>query len=147
VNLEDREGKGKQFLLIKRQDMLNVLCSMFLLPNTDRLQQVKNYVRGCTTSTKYWPPSASWRLCQMLYCFYQITDHLQQVEDYVKCTMFHVSSTKYCPPSTSWRLCQMFTIDVPPSSLNLVLRWLLFYLFCSSIVINTAIVTVGTFEP
>ena len=37
-----------------------------------------------------------------------------------------------------WR---WFTIDVPPSSLNLVLRWLLFYLFCSSIVINTVIVT------
>ena len=37
-----------------------------------------------------------------------------------------------------WR---WFTIDVPPSSLNLVLRWLLFYLFCSSIVINTVIMT------
>ena len=37
-----------------------------------------------------------------------------------------------------WR---WFTIDVPPSSLDLVLRWLLFYLFWSSIVINAAIVT------
>jgi hypothetical protein len=37
-----------------------------------------------------------------------------------------------------WR---WFTIDVPPSSLNLVLLWQLFYLFCSSIVINTVIVT------
>jgi hypothetical protein len=43
-----------------------------------------------------------------------------------------------------WR---WFTIDVPPSSLNLVLRWLLFYLFCSNIVINAVIVTAGTFEP
>ena len=43
-----------------------------------------------------------------------------------------------------WR---WFTIDVPPSSLNLVLLWQLFYLFCSSIVINTVIVTAGTFEP
>jgi hypothetical protein len=42
-----------------------------------------------------------------------------------------------------WR---WFTIDVPPSSLNLVLLWQLFYLFCSSIVINTVIVTVGTFS-
>jgi hypothetical protein len=33
------------------------------------------------------------------------------------------------------------------SSLNLVLLWQLFYLFCSSIVINTVIVTAGTFEP
>jgi hypothetical protein len=34
-----------------------------------------------------------------------------------------------------WR---WFTIDIPPSSQNLVLLWQLFYLFCSSIVINTA---------
>ena len=34
-----------------------------------------------------------------------------------------------------------------PSSLDLVLRWLLFYLFCSSIVINPVRVTAGTFEP
>ena len=33
------------------------------------------------------------------------------------------------------------------TSLNLVLFWQLFYLFCSSIVINTVIVTAGTFEP
>jgi hypothetical protein len=37
-----------------------------------------------------------------------------------------------------WR---WFTIDVPPSSLNLVLLWQLFYLFCSSIVRNNVIVT------
>ena len=35
------------------------------------------------------------------------------------------------------RGCWWFTLDVPPSSLNLVLLWQLFYLFCSSIVINT----------
>jgi hypothetical protein len=33
------------------------------------------------------------------------------------------------------------------TSLNLVLLWQLFCLFCSSIVINTVIVTAGTFEP
>ena len=43
-----------------------------LLPNTDYLQQVEDYVRGCTTSNKYWPPSTSWRLCQKFYYFYQI---------------------------------------------------------------------------
>jgi hypothetical protein len=32
------------------------------------------------------------------------------------------------------------------TSLSLVLLWQLFYLFCSSIVINTVIVTAGTFE-
>ena len=95
---------------------------VLLLPNTDSLQQVDDYVRGCTTSTKYWQPSTSWRLCQRLYYFYQIltafnkltiisevvlllpnTDSLQQVDDYVRgCT----TSTKYWQPSTSWRLCQ-----------------------------------------
>ena len=43
-----------------------------------------------------------------------------------------------------WR---WLTIDVSPSSLDLVLRWLLFCLFCSSIVINAVIVTAGTFDP
>ena len=95
---------------------------VLLLPNADRLQQVEDYVRGCTTSTEYWPPSTSWRLCQRLYYFYRIltafnklkimsevvlllpnTDRLQQVEDYVRgCT----TSTEYWRPSTSWRLCQ-----------------------------------------
>ena len=94
---------------------------VLLLLNTDLLQQVEDYVRGCTTSTKYWPPSTSWRLSQRLY-YYQIltsfrklkimsevvllipnTDLLQQVEDYVRgCT----TSAKYWTPSTSWRLCQ-----------------------------------------
>jgi hypothetical protein len=93
-----------------------------LLPNTDRLQQVEDYVRGCTTSSEYWPPSTGWGLCQRLHYSYQIltafnklkimsvfvlllanTDRPQQVEDYVRgCT----TSTKYWPPSTSWRLCQ-----------------------------------------
>ena len=33
------------------------------------------------------------------------------------------------------------------TSLNLALIWQLFYLFCSSIVVNTVIVTAGNFEP
>ena len=33
------------------------------------------------------------------------------------------------------------------ASLGLVLLWQLFYLICSSIVINTVIVAAGTFEP
>jgi len=32
-----------------------------LLPNTDRLLQAKDYIRGCSNSTKHWPPSTSWR--------------------------------------------------------------------------------------
>jgi len=45
---------------------------VLLLPNTGRLQQVECYVSGCTTSTKYWPPSTSCRLCQRLFYFYLI---------------------------------------------------------------------------
>jgi hypothetical protein len=41
-----------------------------------------------------------------------------------------------CYKVSKWR---WFTIDVPPSSLDLVLRWLLFYLFCSSIVMNAVL--------
>jgi hypothetical protein len=40
---------------------------------------------------------------------------------------------------TRGRWWRWFTINVPPSSLDLILRWLLFYLCCSSIVINAAI--------
>jgi hypothetical protein len=94
---------------------------VLLLPNTNILQQVKDYVWGCTTSTKYWLPSTSQRLCLRLYYFYQIltsfnkskimsevvillpnTNLLQQVKDYVwGCS----TSTKYWLPSTSQRLC------------------------------------------
>jgi len=112
-----------------------------LLANTNRPQQVEDHVRGCTPSSKYWPTSTGWRLCQRLHYFYQIltafnklkimsevvlllanTDRPQQVEDYVRdCTTFIkywrfqqfedflrgcTTSTKYWPPSTSWRLCQ-----------------------------------------
>jgi len=34
---------------------------VLLLANTDRPQQVEDYVRGCTTSTKYWLTSTGWR--------------------------------------------------------------------------------------
>jgi hypothetical protein len=79
---------------------------VLLLLNTDRLQQVEDYIRGWSSSTKYWQTSASWGLCQRLFFFYQIltdfsklrimsevvllllnTDSLQQVEDYIRgCT-------------------------------------------------------------
>jgi uncharacterized protein (DUF1499 family) len=102
----------------------NILRQILLLlpPNTGRLQQSEDYVRGGTTSTKYWQPSTSWKLCQRWYYFYQIvtafnklkimsevvlllpnTDSLQQVEDYVR---GGTTSTKYWQPSTSWRLCR-----------------------------------------
>jgi uncharacterized protein (DUF1499 family) len=94
---------------------------VLLLPNTHHFQQVEDYIRGCTASTKYSSLSTSWRLYPRLYYFYliltafnkwkiisevvlllPITNHFQQVEDYVRgCT----ASTKYSSHSTSWRLC------------------------------------------
>ena len=96
---------------------------VLLLRNTDSFQQVEDYVTGCSTSTKYWQLSTSWRLCQRLFYFYEIltafnklkimsqvvlllrnTDSIHQVEDYFRgCS----TSTKNWKPSTSWRLCQM----------------------------------------
>jgi uncharacterized protein (DUF1499 family) len=75
---------------------------VLLLPNTDSLQQTDDYVRGCTTSTKYWQPSTTWRLCQRLYYFYQILTAFNKLTIVRGCT----TSTKYIQPSTSWRLCQ-----------------------------------------
>jgi hypothetical protein len=87
---------------------------VLILLNTDRLQQVEYYGRGCSTSTKYWLPSTSWILWQRLFYFYHIltafnklkimsevvllllnTDRLQQVEYYGRgCS----TSTKYLTP-------------------------------------------------
>ena len=97
--------------------------AVLLLLRTDRHQQDEDYVRGYSTSTRYWQPSTRWRLCQMLFYFNQVltafnkleimsevvllqpnTDRHQQVGDYVRgCS----TSTTYWSPSTSWRLCQM----------------------------------------
>jgi len=48
------------------------------------------------------------------------------------CVSTYTRFVLLCLSIFRWR---WFTIDVPPSSLDLVLRWLLFYLVCSSIVI------------
>ena len=90
---------------------------VLLIQHTDRLQQNGDYVRCCSTSTMYWPPSTRWRLCQMVFYFYHVmtafnkmeimsevvlllprTDRLQQGGDYVRCCS---TSTTYWPPSTS----------------------------------------------
>jgi hypothetical protein len=98
---------------------LNILLMIWF--NMDSLAEWTRS-SSISTSTKYWPPSISWRLCQRLFHFYQIltvfnklkimsevvlllpnTDHFQQVEDYFRrCS----TSTKYWLSSGSWRLCQ-----------------------------------------
>jgi uncharacterized protein (DUF1499 family) len=78
---------------------------VLLLPYTDHLQQDEHYVRGCTTSTKYWPRSTSWKVNIMLEVVLLLpnTDRLQQDDDNVRgCS----NSTIHWSPSTSWRLCQ-----------------------------------------
>ena len=94
---------------------------VLLLPNTVPVKRAEDYIRGCSTSTKYCPLT-SWRLYQWVFYFYQIlsplnklktisegvlllpnTVTLKQVEDYIRgCS----TSTKYCHPWTSWRLYQ-----------------------------------------
>ena len=108
---------------------------VLLLPNTEHLQQVEYYVRGCITSTKYWTSSTSWILCQRLYYFYRIpaavnrleiilevvlllpyTGRSQHVEDYVRGCII---STKYWPQSTSWILCQrLYYFYQIPAAIN-----------------------------
>ena len=67
---------------------LNIMSDIILLlPNTDRLQQVEDYVRGCSTSTKYVPQASSendwyltlwcWRFPSIvLYCTHQVLDYI-----------------------------------------------------------------------
>jgi uncharacterized protein (DUF1684 family) len=50
-----------------------------LLANTDRPQQVEDYIRGYTTSSEYWPPLTSWRICQRLHYFYQMLTDLNRL--------------------------------------------------------------------
>jgi uncharacterized protein (DUF1499 family) len=111
------------YQIVAAVNKLKIMSEVVLfLPNTGRSQQVEYYVRGCIISTKYWPQSTSWILCQRLYYFYQIlaavnklnimseavlllpnTGCNQQIGDYIRGC---ITSTKYCPQSTSWRLCQ-----------------------------------------
>jgi hypothetical protein len=87
---------------------LKILSELvLLLLNTDRLQQFEDFVRACSTSTKYWPLSTIWRFCQSLFHFYQIltvfnnlkilselvllllnTDSFQQFEDFSQCLFY-----------------------------------------------------------
>jgi hypothetical protein len=90
--------------------MLRIMSEVaLLLPNTDQPQQVEDYVRGCTTSSEYWPTSTGWILCQRLNIMSEValllanTDRPQSAEDYVRGC---ITSSEYWPTSTGWRLCQ-----------------------------------------
>jgi hypothetical protein len=64
---------------------------------------------------------------------------------------FHIVKMYKAKVSTKMSIFFLSMCDVKVSltftSLSVVLLWQLFYLFCSSIVINTVIVTAGNFEP
>jgi hypothetical protein len=126
------------------------LALVSLLPNTDRLQQfedfcqsffyfyqiltafnnLKIFVRGCSTSTKYWPPSTIWRFLSELFLLLPNTDRLQQFEDFCQSFFYFYqiltafnnlkifvracsTSTKYWPPSTIWRFLSELVLLLP----------------------------------
>ena len=77
---------------------LQILSELvLLLPNTNRLQQYEDFVRACSTSTKYWPPSIIWRFLSDLVLLLPNTDSFELFEDFVRVCS---TSTKYWPPST-----------------------------------------------
>ena len=87
---------------------------------------------------------------KLLYCTVQTFHLLHILEDYEllrQCDIFWFSFYSY----ELSRECLLSMCDVKLfltfDSLGLVLLWQLFYLCCSSIVINTVIVTAETFEP
>ena len=74
---------------------------VLLLPNTVPVKRAEDYIRGCSTSTKYCPPLTSWRLSEGGLLLPN-TVTLKQVEDYIRRWS---TSTKYCP-LTGWRIYQ-----------------------------------------
>jgi hypothetical protein len=89
---------------------------VLLLPNTDRLQQFEDlqiFVRGCSTSTKYWLPSTIWRFLSEVVLSLPNTDLLQQFEDLKIFVRGCSTSTKYWPPSTIWRFLSEVVLSLP----------------------------------
>ena len=102
------------YLILSSFNKLKTISEgVLLLPNTVTLEQVEDYIRGCSNSTKYCYPWTSWRLYQRVFYFYQILSPLNKLktisegvlllpntvpvkraEDYIRgCS----TSTKYCP--------------------------------------------------
>ena len=74
---------------------------VLLLPNTVPVKRAEDYIRGCSTSTKYCPLTG-WRIYQRVFYFYQILSSFKLAEDNIR---GFSTSTKYCP-LTGWRLYQ-----------------------------------------
>ena len=94
------------FLLVVPLSNTDYKCMsafVIFLPTTDRLQQVDNYVRICSTSINYWPPLTCWSLCQRLIYFYQLLTAFNKLTYYVKTC---ATSINYWPPLTCRCLCQ-----------------------------------------
>ena len=97
------------YLILSSFNKLKTISEgVLLLPNTVPVKRAEDYIRGCSTSTKYCPPLTSWRLYQRVFYFYQIlyplnelrtisegvlllsnTVTLEQVEDYIYQTVFY----------------------------------------------------------
>ena len=76
---------------------------VLLLPNTVPVKRAEDYIRGCSTSTKYCPPLNEMKTISEDVLLLPNTVPVKRAEDYIRgCS----TSTKYCPPLTSWRLYQ-----------------------------------------
>ena len=82
---------------------------VLLLPNTVTLEQVEDYIRGCSTSTKCCHPWTSWRLYQRVFYFYQILSSFNKLKTISEGVLL-LPNTVTLEPSegvlTSWRLYQ-----------------------------------------
>jgi hypothetical protein len=66
------------YQILNSFNKLKMMSEVVWLPNTEFLQQVEDDVRGYST-TKYWPPSTSWRWCQRLFD-YQILNSFNKLK-------------------------------------------------------------------
>jgi hypothetical protein len=73
---------------------------------------LKNFVRACSTSTKYWLPSTIWRFMSELVLLLLNTARLQQFEDFCQ-------SLYYLQKSSNWWRWSVFSRSRTSSDKNL----------------------------
>ena len=99
-------------ILSPLNELKTISEGVLLLPNTVPVKRAEDYIRGCSTSTKYCPPLTGWRLYQRVF-FYQILSPLSKLKTISEgvlllpktvsvkraedCIRGCSTSTKYCP--------------------------------------------------
>ena len=66
-------------ILSPLNELKTISEGVLLLPNTVPVKRAEDYIRGCSTSTKYRPPLTGWRLYQRVF-FYQILSPLSKLK-------------------------------------------------------------------